>query len=96
MATEMKIWRVSDNKKLETISDIEFELNHLEKDLESWIAASPDILGEDLLVVARQYITPVPLYRSWLAFVFWHQRIWETHGHSDGRTGCLDSYKESC
>ncbi len=59
MATEMKIWRVSDNKKLEAVPDAGFELSHLEEDLESWIAASPDILGEELLVVARQYNTPV-------------------------------------
>jgi RecB family endonuclease NucS len=31
----------------------------LEQNLESWTKASPDVLGEDLLVVARQYITPV-------------------------------------
>lgn len=59
MATEMKIWRVSDKKKLELIPDVPFQLNYLEQDLESWIAANPEILGEDLLVVARQYHTPV-------------------------------------
>lgn len=58
MATEMKIWRVSDQKKLEIVQDVPFESNHPEKELESWIESSPDILGEDLLVVARQHIIP--------------------------------------
>jgi hypothetical protein len=59
MATEMKIWRVSDQKKLELIQEVPFPANNLEKDLESWIENSPEILGEDLLVVARQLVTPV-------------------------------------
>jgi len=58
MATEMKIWRVCDQKKLELIPDDSFPANHLEKDLELWIENSPDILGEDLLVIARQYQIP--------------------------------------
>lgn len=58
MATEMRIWRVSDQKKLELIQDDDFGKNHLEKDLESWIESTPDILGEDLLVVARQLSIP--------------------------------------
>lgn len=58
MATEMKMWRVSDQKKLELIPDGNFPADHLEKDLETWIENSPDILGEDLLVIARQLKIP--------------------------------------
>jgi hypothetical protein len=58
MATEMKIWCVSDQKKLELVQDVPFAANHLEKDLESWIENSPDVLGEDLLVIARQHQVP--------------------------------------
>src|SRR5277367_5560262 len=54
MATEMKIWRVSGEKKLELLQDVPFKANHVEDDLESWIESNPEILGEDLLVVARQ------------------------------------------
>lgn len=58
MATEMKIWRVFDKKKLELIPDVGFETIHLEQELESWIESSPNILGDDLLVVYRQLSIP--------------------------------------
>src|ERR1035437_8327898 len=58
MATEMKIWQVSDKNALELIEDVPFGLHHLEKDLESWLESNPEILGDDLLVVARQYNIP--------------------------------------
>lgn len=58
MATEMKIWRVSDKKKLEIVQDVPFEANHMEQDLESWIEGCPSILGDDLLVVNRQLNIP--------------------------------------
>lgn len=55
MATEMKVWQVSEGK-LDPIEDTDFAKNRLEKDLESWIEKSPNILGDDLLIIDRQRI----------------------------------------
>jgi hypothetical protein len=34
----MRIWRVFDDETLELVPDVGFEEEHLEKDLESWVA----------------------------------------------------------
>jgi hypothetical protein len=49
----MRVWEVSEGGLL-PIGDVPFESDHLEKDLEGLIEKNPDILGDDLLVIARQ------------------------------------------
>ena len=55
MATEMKIWQVSDEKGLVPLSDEPLEASHHESDLEQWIEKNPEILGGDLLIIDRQF-----------------------------------------
>jgi hypothetical protein len=53
MATELKIWQIA-NDGLIPVADTAFESNHIEQQLENWIAKDPAILGEDLLIIDRQ------------------------------------------
>lgn len=53
MGTEIKVWEISDNR-IRTVADMALESEHLESELESWIVDCPDILGDDLLILARQ------------------------------------------
>lgn len=53
MATEIKVWEIVD-KRLKSVDETPLREEHLEKDLEEWIANNPDILGEELLVIDRQ------------------------------------------
>ncbi len=53
MTTEIKVWEVREGR-LELIGDTALGSEHLEAELESWIAESPGILGDDLLVIGRQ------------------------------------------
>jgi hypothetical protein len=53
MATELKIWQIA-NDGLIPVADTAFESNHIEQQLENWIAKDPAILGDDLLVIDRQ------------------------------------------
>ncbi len=55
MATEMKIWEVSKAKGLLAVEENLLEANHVESELESWIAENSEILGDDLLVIDRQW-----------------------------------------
>lgn len=57
MAKEIKIWQISQNG-LVPIEETKLAEENLEKDLESWIAANPSILGEDLLVIDQQRFIP--------------------------------------
>lgn len=57
MAKQIKIWQISQGG-LVPIEDTRLAEQNLEKDLESWIAANPSILGEDLLVIDRQRFIP--------------------------------------
>jgi hypothetical protein len=55
MATEIKIWQISQKEGLLVPVDDSFmEAHHLEEDLESWIEKDPSILGDDVLVIDRQ------------------------------------------
>jgi Endonuclease NucS len=53
MGTEIKVWQISDNH-IKPVEDAPLALDHLESELEKWIVESPDILGDDLLIIARQ------------------------------------------
>jgi hypothetical protein len=53
MGTEIKVWQISD-KHIKTVEDADLEVEHLESELEDWIIECPDILGDDLLIIARQ------------------------------------------
>jgi hypothetical protein len=53
MGTEIKVWQISDNH-IKAVEDAALASKHLESELEDWIVESPDILGDDLLIIARQ------------------------------------------
>ncbi len=53
MTTEIKIWQISENHVKE-VEDRSVDANFLESELENWIVERPDILGEDLLIIAKQ------------------------------------------
>ena len=53
MPTTIKVWEVV-NESLQPVKDDSFANNHLEKQLEAWVAEDPSILGERLLIIARQ------------------------------------------
>lgn len=53
MATEIKLWKVH-HGALQQIQREQFSAEHVEKDLEDWIAQTPDLLGEPLLIIDRQ------------------------------------------
>src|SRR5665213_2907820 len=53
MGTEIRVWQISDNH-IKAVEDIALAFEHLESELENWIVESPDILGDDLLIIARQ------------------------------------------
>lgn len=57
MATEIKIWQIA-GKGLRVVEDTRLASQHLESDLETWIAEAPDTLGNDLLVIDRQRNIP--------------------------------------
>jgi Endonuclease NucS len=53
MGTEIRVWQISDNH-IKAVEDAALAFEHLESELENWIVESPDILGDDLLIIARQ------------------------------------------
>lgn len=57
MATEIHIWQVVNNSLTELTED-NLALEHLEKDLETWIKSNPSLLGSKLLVIQQQYEVP--------------------------------------
>ena len=59
MSTEIKFWQIL-NSHIANVDETSFATNHLEAELENWIVECPDILGQDLLIIARQkYIESV-------------------------------------
>jgi hypothetical protein len=56
MATKIKVWEINDGK-IVSRDDAIFADSHREDELEGWIVQSPDILGEKLLIIARQLVT---------------------------------------
>ena len=57
MPTAVKIWEVTENS-LQPVTIDSFANDHLESELETWIAQDPSILGERLLIIARQKSIP--------------------------------------
>ena len=57
MATEIKIWEINNGQIMEQRNSV-FADSHREKELEDWIVQSPGILGEKLLIIARQRVIP--------------------------------------
>src|SRR5207249_9685454 len=57
MATQIKLWQMRDGK-LQQVNEAAFASEHVEKELEDWIEQTPDILGDDLLIIARQRDLP--------------------------------------
>lgn len=53
MSTEIKVWQISDNH-IKAVENADLAVEHIESELENWIVECPDILGEDLLIIARQ------------------------------------------
>ncbi len=53
MGTEIKVWQISDNH-IKAVEDAALASEHVESELEDWIVECPDILGDDLLIIARQ------------------------------------------
>lgn len=48
------MWEIS-NQMLKPIEDAKLAENHVEAELETWIAEAPDILGNKLLIIDRQH-----------------------------------------
>ncbi len=53
MGTEIKIWQIA-NSHISAVEETDLSTEHVEAELENWIVECPDILGEDLLIIARQ------------------------------------------
>jgi hypothetical protein len=53
MGTEIKVWQISENH-IKAVEDAALADDHLESELENWIVECPDILGDDLLIIAKQ------------------------------------------
>jgi hypothetical protein len=53
MGTEIKIWQISNNH-ISAVEETQLSSEHVEAELENWIVQCPDILGEDVLIIARQ------------------------------------------
>jgi len=59
MPTAVKIWEIIKGS-LHPVTGNSFAENHLEKELETWVAEEPSILGERVLMIARQKQIPGP------------------------------------
>ncbi len=53
MATQIKVWEISGDR-LTSVAEVAFADSHREDELENWIVQCPDVLGENLLIIARQ------------------------------------------
>jgi len=53
MGTEIRVWQIS-NDHIKPVEDAALAFEHVESELENWIVECPDILGDDLLIIARQ------------------------------------------
>ncbi|HWS17155.1 MAG TPA: endonuclease NucS domain-containing protein [Candidatus Elarobacter sp.] len=53
MGTEIKIWQIANNG-ISPVEETDLASAHVEAELENWIVQCPDILGEDLLIIAKQ------------------------------------------
>ena len=57
MSTEPQLFRVDpDSKALNKISEVDFaNLGLHERDIQDWVVANPEILGDDLLVITKEF-----------------------------------------
>jgi len=57
MASHIRVWEIKDNNLVQ-VGDAAFADSHQERELEEWMTRDPNLLGEDLLVIARQLEIP--------------------------------------
>src|SRR5712692_295459 len=57
MATRIRVWEIDDGKIVARENGA-FADSHKEDELEEWSTKSPGMLGEELLIIARQLIVP--------------------------------------
>ena len=55
MSSRIKMWEINKDDIPTLIDTEQFEQTSLEKRLESWIEKTPEILGDDLLIIGRQF-----------------------------------------
>ena len=58
MSGEPKMFRINpENRQSQAITEVEFSNLGIQerRDLQEWIAANPDILGEDLLIIGKEF-----------------------------------------
>lgn len=58
MSSKIKLWRVDKGNKPIEVDTESFDISNLEDRLESWIEVNPSILGEEFLIINRQYRLP--------------------------------------
>ena len=58
MSSKIKFWQINENDKPIEMDTESFDVSNLEERLESWIERNPSILGEELLIINRQYPLP--------------------------------------
>ena len=54
MNTEIRLWHIANNK-IAPVAETSMAAERLERDLEDWIIQSPELLGEELLIIGRQH-----------------------------------------
>jgi hypothetical protein len=57
VGTEIKIWEISD-EKISPVQETSLASQHVEDHLEDWITKDPGILGDEFLVIGRQWEVP--------------------------------------
>lgn len=58
MSSKIKLWQIDKGNKPIEVDTESFDVSNLEERLESWIEANPSILGEEFLIINRQYTLP--------------------------------------
>ena len=58
MSSKIKLWRIDKEDKPFEVDTESFDASNLEERLESWIETNPSILGEEFLIINRQYPLP--------------------------------------
>ena len=58
MSAEPRLFRIDpDNRESEAVTEVDFEQLGLRerRDIQEWVAANPRILGDDLLIVGKEF-----------------------------------------
>ena len=58
MSSKIKLWQINKDDEPTEVDTEDFDVSNLEERLESWIETNPNILGEELLIINRQYPLP--------------------------------------